>query len=101
MQTPVILFPISIEELQHLIKTSVEEAVRVAAAPSSSGQVWPEVLTKKEAMKLLGDISVPTFDSLVRAGKITQYKPSQGCVVFLRSEIMGYIVETKVVVNVK
>lgn len=69
MQTPVVLFPVSIEELQHLIKITVEEAMRVAAAPSSA-QVWPDVLTKKEAMKLLGDISVPTFDSLVKSEKL-------------------------------
>lgn len=94
MNKPTAFFPIDLEELQHLIRTTIQETVRVNTPPATSHQ--PELLTKKEAMKFLGNVSTPTFDKLVKEGKVNKYKPSEGRVVFLRSELIAYVITTKV-----
>lgn len=92
---PTAFFPIDLEELQHFIRATIQETVRVSTPPPTA-PLYPELLTKKEAMKFLGDMSTPTFDKLVREGKIHKYKPSEGRVVFLRSELIAYVITTKV-----
>lgn len=47
-------------------------------------------------MKFQGDVSTPTFDKLVKEGKIHKYKPSEGRVLFLRNELIAYVITTKV-----
>ena len=88
-------FPIDLEELQHFIRTTIQETVRISTPPPAASQ-HSELLTKKEAMKFLGDVSTPTFDKLVKEGKINKYKPTEGRVVFLRSQLMAYVITTKV-----
>jgi len=95
MNKPTAFFPIDLEELQHFIRTTIQETVRVNTPPPTTSQ-HPELLTKKEAMKFQGDVSTPTFDKLVKEGKIHKYKPSEGRVLFLRNELIAYVITTKV-----
>lgn len=69
MDQPIMLFPINMAELQQFIKTTIQDAVRIAATPTVN-PAHPEILTKKEAVQFLGKMSVPTFDRLVKEGKI-------------------------------
>ncbi len=91
---PIAFFPIDLEELQHFIRTTTQETVPVNTPPPTTSH-HPELLTKKEAMKFLVDVSTPTFDKLVKEGKVNKYKPTEGRVVFLRSELIACVITTK------
>jgi hypothetical protein len=95
MQNPIVLYPVSLDEIDERIKNAVMAAISQVALPNNKFNSYSEVLTKPEARKLLGGISTPSFDKLIHEKKFNVYRPTPGRVVFLRSELMKYLLNSK------
>jgi hypothetical protein len=84
-----VLSPISLPELEALIKQSVRTVLNETVAVQQAEQ--KEFLTEPEARELLGNISKALFHKLKREGKYSTYHCGEGRCLYSREELISYI----------
>jgi excisionase family DNA binding protein len=88
----IVLFPISIEELENIIKECIKTEIQKAVKPPKA-EDEEVLLTRKEAAHLLG-ISLPTLTAYCKIGTITSYRMGP-LIRFKKSQLLNSLQEVR------